>query len=43
MPAEANGLSVKLEFGLFSDSVDGSPDGFELAGWYIDDVMVTAD
>ena len=37
------GLSVKLEFGLFSDSDGGLPDTFELAGWYIDDVMVTAD
>ncbi len=43
MPAEALGLSVKLEFGLTSDSNGGVADGFELAGWYLDDVQVTAD
>jgi hypothetical protein len=42
MPAALLGMSVKLEFGLHSDSAAGSPDSFELAGWYIDDVELLA-
>ena len=36
LPAVANGLSVKLEFGFFSNAND------HFAGFYIDDVVVKA-
>lgn len=41
LPAAAIGKSVRFEFKLESDG-GGVPDGFELAGWYLDDVAVTA-